>query len=150
MRSVQLMIGLATLSLTFGAGAPRQAEAQSTQEQSCQDRAGQGALAGDAKSKFLAACKEGALPPPPGVAHAPQTPQEKALVAPGGTPRHRSRACNAEAARRGLKEQKLQYFRKACLASAAPVSAIETQTRATTPSKAKPKLDALTDAPKAQ
>jgi hypothetical protein len=47
-----------------------------------------------------------------------------------------------------LKDEALQAFRKGCLASAAPVGAIETAKHAEGPAKDKPKLDALTDAPK--
>jgi hypothetical protein len=73
----------------------------------------------------------------------------KAVTEPSGADRTvRSRQCNREAARRGLKEEALQAFRKGCLASAAPVRAIETSHSVEAPAKAKPKLEALTDAPK--
>jgi hypothetical protein len=71
------------------------------------------------------------------------------LTAPSGADRTvRSKECNAEAAKRGLKEGALQAFRKGCLASAAPVGAIETSKQTEVPTKDKPKLDALIDAPR--
>jgi len=71
-----------------------------------------------------------------------------AVVAPSGSDRTaRSTQCNAEAARRGLHDSAFQSFRKGCLASAAPVGAIEAGEHPTTPTAAKPKLESLTNTP---
>lgn len=89
---------------------------------------------------------KGALAPPPQTGAGAKSEGAKAIVAPtGSNPATRSEQCNAEAARRGLKDSPLQSFRKGCLASAAPVGAIEGGLRPETPAPAKPRLESLTN-----
>ncbi len=150
MRKRPLSLALCACALAFGVGAQNVASAApSAQSQSCSERAtGQG-LKGEDRDKFEAACTKGSLAPDRPTRQVQHTAAANALVKPSGSDRtRRSSQCNAEGARRGLKDSGLQAFRKGCLASAAPVQAIETSTRATKPTPAKPKLDALTDAPR--
>ncbi len=150
MRKKPLITGLCACALAFGVGSQTvAAAAPSAQSQSCSDRAtGQG-LKGDDRDKFESACMKGSLAPDRPTSQVNHTAAANALVKPSGVDRtRRSSQCNAEGARRGLKDSGLQAFRKGCLASAAPVQAIETSTRDTKPTPAKPKLDALTDAPR--
>jgi hypothetical protein len=137
------------LALSFGVAVHgHAADTQSAQSKSCSDRAAQQGLEGAQRDSFVSTCMKGAMAPKRPIKQLTHTAAEKALVKPSGAdPTVRSRQCNAEAERRGLKDSGLQAFRKGCLASAAPVRAIETSERPTTPTPAKPKLDALTDAP---
>jgi hypothetical protein len=149
-RKKPLITGLCACALAFGIGSRNLASAApSAQSQSCSERAtGQG-LKGEERDKFESACTKGSLSPDRPTTQVHHTAAANALVKPSGADRtRRSSQCNAEGARRGLKDSGLQAFRKGCLASAAPVQAIETSTRDTKPTPAKPKLDALTDAPR--
>lgn len=83
-------------------------------------------------------------PPPPA-----QSLAAKTITAPSGQDRAvRAKQCDAEANRRGLHDSGLQDFRNSCLASAAPIRAVGDKQHAPAPTPEKPRLDALTDAPK--
>ncbi len=142
MLRVATLAGLCALAVSLGFARQGQAAERSAQRQSCADRATQQGLEGKARDTFTATCERGSLAPK----H--PTSDRELITAPSGADRTvRSRQCNREAARRGLKEGALQAFRKGCLASAAPVDAIQTSHRVETPTHDKPKLDAQTDAP---
>ncbi len=121
--------------------------AASSQTRACAAKAAQQGLSGTRRSAFLTTCRKGALAPrtPTAPTHSESA---TAVVAPSGADRtDRSSQCNAEGARRGLHDAALQSFRKGCLASAAPVGAIETGRTPTVPTKAIPKIDKLTNKP---
>jgi hypothetical protein len=135
--------------MTWGLASAGAAAEQTPQAQSCSERATQQGLQGKDRDRFLASCAKGSLAPNRPTSPAPESLAAKTLTAPSGADRTvRSKECNTEAAKRGLKDSALQAFRKGCLASAAPVSAIQTSTQTEAPTKDKPKLDALIDAPR--
>jgi len=145
-----MIFGFCACAIVLSFASPNVASAApSAQSQSCSDRATGQELKGEDRDKFESACMKGSLAPDRPTSQVEHTAAANALVKPSGADRtRRSSQCNAEGARRGLKDSGLQAFRKGCLASAAPVQAIETSTRDTKPTPAKPKLDALTDAPR--
>ncbi len=136
--------GLGALALSWGAASTGRTAEPSAQAQSCAERAQQQGLEGKGRETFMTTCKNGSLAPKRPTTPAPESRSAEALTAPSGADRTtRSKQCNTEAARRGLKEEAMQAFRKSCLASAAPVTAIQTAHRSETPTPDKPKLDTL-------
>ena len=121
---------------------------ESAQSKTCWAQAAHQGLAGRKRTAFHATCLKGSLPPPVSTGSAATSESAKAVVAPAGSsPANRSDQCNAEATRRGLHDSGFQAFRKGCIASAAPVSAIQGGMRPTTPTAAKPKIESLTNKP---
>jgi hypothetical protein len=124
------------------------AKAESAQSRACWAKATQEGLVGPQRSAFHATCLKGALAPNHPTRMDKGSSAAAAITAPSGADRTtRSQACDAEAARRGLHDSEYQAFRKGCLATAAPVSAVESAEKTTTPTAAKPKLESLTNTP---
>jgi hypothetical protein len=140
---------LPLLPLFISLAAPCDAKThESAQSKACWAQAQTQGLVGQKRTAFHAMCVKGSQPPPSSTGAQAKSESARAVVAPtGASPAGRSDQCNAEAARRGLKDSAFQSFRKGCLASAAPVGAIESGLRPTTPTPAKPKLESLTNAP---
>ncbi len=141
--------GLSLLTILICGSAPDAARgAESAQSKACWSQATQQGLVGDQRDSFHATCLKGALAPKAPTRLAVATKAAKAVTAPSGADRTvRSKQCNAEAAKRGLHDAAFESFRKGCLASAAPVRAIETGEDPTKPTPAKPKLESLTNMP---
>jgi hypothetical protein len=149
MRSTLPASAIITLLFTCVVSAKTEAApTQSAQSHSCSERADQQGLSGDARKAFQTTCTKGSLAPGQPTQPAPQSAAAKALTQPSGVDRTvRSKQCDEQAAKRGLHDSPLQAFRKSCLASAAPVSAVGSKDRPPRPTRAKPKLEALTDTP---
>jgi hypothetical protein len=144
------VMGYASLGLfafTLSAAAPATSEARQTaQSKSCSLRATREGLRGQDRTTFLSTCMKGSLSPKTPTRLGPETAAAHEITAPSGADRTtRSAQCNTEAARRKLHDSGLQAFRKGCLASASPVSAIETAREPARPTPAKPKLENLTN-----
>jgi hypothetical protein len=140
--------GVSLVSILICGSAPGAEGAESAQSKSCWSQATQQGLHGEKRDAFHATCVKGALAPKGPTKLAEATRGAKAVVAPSGADRTvRSKQCDAEAARRGLHDAAFESFRKGCLASAAPVSAIENGEHPTRPTPAKPKLESLTNTP---
>ncbi len=149
MRRVVEIAALSLVSILACSATPVAAKiVESAQSKACRAQATQQGLSGNERDSFQATCMKGSLSPKGRTEPAPKGEAAKAVIAPSGADRTiRSKQCNAEAARRGLHDSAFQSFRKGCLASAAPVSAIETSERPTKPTGAKPKLESLTNTP---
>jgi hypothetical protein len=118
---------------------------ESAKSRACWVQADQHAPRGAARTTFHANCMKATVARSPSPA---KTVEAKAVTAPSGAEKStRAQQCEAQAATRGLHDSALQAFRQACLASAAPVGAVGSTQHQPTPTAAKPKLDALTDAP---
>jgi hypothetical protein len=145
---IATIVGLGALAASLVLVSQSVAAEPTAQAQSCAARADDQGLQGKDRDAFDKTCAKGSLAPKRPTSPAPTSQAAKTVTAPSGADRTvRSRQCNAEAARRGLKDSAMQAFRKGCLASAAPVKAIETAKTPEAPAKQKPKLDALLDAP---
>ncbi len=142
------LTGLSVASMLLLCSMPTSARTVETaQSKACSAQATKQGLVGEQRDAFRSACLKGALTP-----EHPTTldkgPSAAAITAPSGENRTtRSKACNAEAARRGLQGAGYESFRKGCLASAAPVTAIETSLRPTRPTPALPKIESMTNKP---
>lgn len=147
MRQASGIAVIAFAAVALGAAGPAAARShESAQAKSCRAEATKQGLSGAKRNAFVATCTKGSLDPkaPIGAASA----SAAAVTAPSGADTtDRSRQCNAEAARRKLQDSAFQAFRKGCLASAAPVRAIESPNTATKPTGAKPKLESMTNTP---
>jgi hypothetical protein len=142
--SALMILAVACLSTAAQAGPTAGAHARS-----CAQRASHEGLKGAARRRFQALCLRGALPREAATHPVSRDLAARTITAPSGEdPASRSDQCDAEGAKRGLHDSGLQSFRKSCLASAAPVGAVGAKDRPTTPTPAKPPLDALTDAPR--
>ena len=136
--------GLAVAGLLLTGAAPAFAAHMSPQSKSCWARADQQGLKGTARVQFHATCMKGAMAPTQPTHFDDQSASAKAITAPSGADRTtRSNQCSAEADKRGYKESTRDSFRRACLASAAPVEAIGVQTTPTAPTAAKDNLGTL-------
>ena len=143
-----LLASVSLISSLYLAPAASARTTESAQSKTCSAEATRQRLTGAKRASFRATCLRGSLTPKRPTASETKAPAVKAVVAPSGADRtSRSTACNAEAGKRGLSDSAFQSFRKACLASAAPVNAIETAQTPTKPTKAKPKIEGLTNTP---
>jgi hypothetical protein len=146
-QSIKIAALSAVSALVFSGTQTAAKEQQSAQSRSCWTKATQQGLMGEQRNAFHATCLKGSLAPKRPTEPA-LTKSAKAVTAPSGEDRlARSKQCDAEAALRGLHDSGFQAFRKGCLASAAPVSAIGTSERLTKPTEAKPNLESLTNKP---
>jgi hypothetical protein len=148
MRCATRLAGIILGATMVVGGAQSEAKtAPSAQMKTCSDQAKQQGLKGAEEKSFLQTCLKGALAPS-GATLPPPKGSAKAVVAPAGAaPTLRSKQCNAEAARRGLHDAAFQSFRESCVASAAPVGAIETQLAATKPTHAIKGIESATNKP---
>jgi len=149
MKRIAEITGLSLFSMAIVLAGPSGATSKaSPQSKSCWAQAKEQGLVGADRTAFHATCMKGALAPKGPTEPKPTTRAAAAVTSPSGADRTtRSKQCNDEAERRGLHDSAFQSFRKGCLASAAPVSAIETSRTPTTPTPAKPKLESLTNTP---
>jgi hypothetical protein len=143
------MAGMAAASLlVFGASPSFAKDVHGAQSATCWARAKQRGLGGDTGAEFHARCMKGALAPTAPTKFDRSNDAAKAITSPSGTNRMaRSDACNAEATRRGLHDSAFQAFRKGCVASAAPVGAIQAPNRTERPAPALPKIESQTNRP---
>jgi hypothetical protein len=142
------MAGFGLASILVCGATPTVAKTHaSARSTACWTQAKRQGLTGAERNAFHATCMEGALAGKRPV-KAASSEGAKAITSPSGAgAATRSKQCNDEATRRGLHDSGFQAFRKGCLASAAPVGAIQTSLTPTTPTPAKPKLESLTNKP---
>ncbi len=147
---MRYLTSIAALGLAAGLCAAAVAPAaaaddNSPQAQSCRERAKTDARG---QADFYAKCMEGAVATNHSVAK-PKNRDAQAIVAPSGAaPAKRSDRCTAEADRRKLTAGERDNFRRACIASAAPVANIGIAGQPTKPTPEKTELGSITAAPK--
>ncbi len=143
------LAGISLVSVMVCYASPSFAKgAEGAQSKACRAKAIQQGRVGDQRNAFIATCLKGALSPKMSTGSGAKSGAARAVTAPSGADRtDRSTQCNAEAVKRGLHDTAFQSFRKGCLASAAPVGAIESSQTPTKPTASKPKLESLTNTP---
>jgi hypothetical protein len=134
MRMIHLLSGAVACGLAAVSVTP--AAARSAQSAVCAREADAGHLTARARSAFVNRCLKGALAPSRPTAPTAPNREARAVTAPSGSDRlARSKQCDAEADRRGLKTEARAQFRLSCLATAGPVT--ESQTINQPPKRAK-------------
>jgi hypothetical protein len=124
--------------------APAPPTGTAARSQACWSEADKKGLAGAERSRFHDTCTQGAMGTTAPTHTKAHDASSRALLAPSGQDRTtRSRACTAEADKKAANENDRKQIRLACLASAAPAGATETQQRPQTPTPAKPGYGAL-------
>jgi hypothetical protein len=138
-------LALVTAPICGMAGA---AAAASAQSRICSQEAVKRGLTGQEKTRFHATCMKGPLAPKHPTAPSGPGKEARAITAPSGADRTvRSKACTAEADKRGLTDKARKEFQLSCLATAGPVTEGETHNQPPKPAKEIPGIGINRDQP---